>query len=1800
MSFTLFVSSDNISNGVSLANFQTEDDPPTIMTTQVRLPVLTNTGKDMRFKLHLQKCFMDCVWRDSTDPSEKLTANSGTSVSDKIYITFWAGDTTYKKRLLEQRDRSESGLSMYDVVLHRAYSDIGEFSCFSYYTKEEAFDSNSWFENQYTNHHVDYGRPGKFIGYVDPLALKTLYQIPYVTVEMVNNRTDRFTSPFWYKKFLTGVSLYLPSLGRYDIVENNTVYREYYKRVSRVTPTTTGGVYHPVALYTLRQPFHPDVYTGSSSMRQVSAPPRACVNLTGLPGIEMVMQQVGFRSDNASILCQYALPTSTRRFEAFDDHPVYARSDFDSYLVSVADNKVWTSMEPGVTSAGNDAMLPFPNGAWRGEPISRFPWEDVLPDVARPFLDTGHIGDIPSGTILPVHEYLYMPSGAWTDSTDARIGERSLQVDFGVERYVNKLQVIFPKSEERWQPVALNATVQRTWLGSSSESYQDVYPAYWHQGFQGKYPFGGNDGNTMRYLHTHTQDAQVNGISGAMQLGQHTFELKSSYQLGGDSDAQQPVGLYNLPIRVDAPTYVDEVTCEVSFNDAQSFATSPSAVNPALDAKRYEFGPFYQGVSYSWLRQLQTLEDTYGDAEAANLRSLFPVALTRPGTSVDWSGRELPRGYMFSKLDPWLLTQAAEDVLGGKLYRYSDTSYQYRFVFPWHGVEDGVFQYTSSEGDALLAFDSDRSTYWEVDGYNLGAEGQKANGDTDAVTMTVHNVDYRGAWIQVRLPLPIRLERLVMQPVISRSEATPEIHLVSSIDGSEDLQASLSVEASEARFTFVTPKVFDFTTSNGAYTGNSTMPFGGPTGEWFISRFDSPRRFDGMTLSTSNMKQVVQTLLVQSAMPLPYIVQMETSPGLTSTLQAQKPDHFTWRLQSSQYTRAGVYGGSSSLYDTNGTKYDGGVIMVSLANFRIVPWKIVLQPQTSNSGAPMRVHLLRSIDEKMTFSLWRTVSWPVSISIDDFQDIDSLCIVLEGEQREITIDYGSGMDLNAIDPDGKVQFNIISGLYTTVQALIDTLNTQWADRMMWSYDTNRITVTLQSGWQLTDCPAVRMLGFRTFPVTGEGIRADEAVTDTFIQISETQTMLFCNDDMSIAPFQIQIPAGRTYMGVMSIFDEVSRQVTDAQAVEQVRVTLFNDLRIVVVLPEGWYVPDGNLARLLGFTSFPLRNVTVAPTYPLFTGTEFVPMDVLFDLIVTWNRWELHHTSLDNWYTDTVYFKWLTSLCPNERSVWGVTAQSLKRHFWIESPYNTLALYDTELGRMIRATLPQKPYAIMELFNEAVTDALNEAVGDDSASYVFEAFIDVAQVGYAYIGTIESQVYGLSGELISRPRRFYLIRTELSDALGFTTYGVPGTSFRSNNTRAMLRTGSERGNITVQLHDYSEEARNPATFVVLGSNDGESWTYQYAVDELSRWMSTAEHATMNMNGETIVIPRIHGGGTFPNRAYQYFRIILLTGFTAGKIRIAGLKFYAMDYQTTSHTAIARIPYTSISQRDDVYLTSLNWLLQTFRLYQIYRGAPMLDYIVKEDYFFAPSTDQYDTTSSFSLSSTGIQDQTFETYRPAYSSVAQKMVRPLLAQGRYAGIAVAYEQKNRGYTAILQGYRDASGDYDHKCFSWRLCHQLYDYVSTGGAVINTLPGSVSAAFDKRFRSGLLTGVRLTNLGTKYASTDSPATMGDDTEFLLTGTGNQLLMDRARQQVDWEQEDEEDMVLVESPTLPRTPGVATLKVDFVDSDDVVSSTVASTKTPLFRKANFTLAFQEETSRPIAPTPASVNRESLAVRKR
>jgi hypothetical protein len=387
-------------------------------------------------------------------------------------------------------------------------------------------------------------------------------------------------------------------------------------------------------------------------------------------------------------------------------------------------------------------------------------------------------------------------------------------------------------------------------------------------------------------------------------------------------------------------------------------------------------------------------------------------------------------------------------------------------------------------------------------------------------------------------------------------------------------------------------------------------------------------------------------------------------------------------------------------------------------------------------------------------------------------------------------------------------------------------------------------------------------------------------------------------------------------------------------------------------------------------------------------------------------------------------------------------------------------------------------------------------------------------------------------------------------------------------------------LTFSIQDDS--IRNPTGLKLLGSSDASTWNL-CATYTNSGWNTNAT--------ETIV---------FTDTAdYSYYRMVV-SQTTKYHFTLAGVKLQAYDYDTTNLSSFPHT-YTSSATKDAAYVNMYEWMLEHFQMYTIDSSLnPCDDYIVKEEYYFAPYYDQTDTKSFYQTPTTTSINDAFALYRPKYSSTPQKMINERFAQGRYAGFSVTYESRNRGATdyLVITGNRSTLCDRDHKLFSWRPCHQLYDFTTTGGTVTNKVTNSdvveeTTATINKRFECGVLTGIGVTDAGSGYTNSNLSSScvhMGNGCENILTGVGNKQIWQKALSAVNAAGNvvaGNIGGVYYTSPDLPFTVSSNTLvdanpvfSVVMANSTSVSYEEIGSTKTTLKRSADFMLNFVLDTS--------------------
>jgi hypothetical protein len=566
----LFISSQDIDDtDTAKTKFESNDPPPTIMTVRVDLSKFNLNVESTNLGIFMTRYFFDCIWRDSLLPSDNINSNSGMSTSKKIYLTFYIGTTN--QRLIKPQTNLIGKIDA-DYVIIRNGLLISENASYPYST---VFSTNtdSYFENQFTSQQEYFGESGIFIGYADKNGLRALKEQQVITVKMVTERTDNYNSPFWYSKFLQGVSIWNESNKIWEIDEPNSERQTFYNKVSIITTSQIGGPYMPLSLYTLEKPILNSVasFIIKNNLSNVKAKISGRTDILKGDNVKLWISQIGLK--NSTTLNDISINT---RVLAKDDSTSYSVDLFDyniqglvtEEIISIQKGKDIFTESDNISrhyTLGSDSCrnIPFyfPNGEWKGEEISTtsghlFPFEKDLDDVVKKIINEEEdYDDSYSNIIIKEDNYLFMDSGSkWEqfgDDSNITLGERSLQFDFGNECYVNMIQLIFPKSKEDHQPYEINASLNKTFDGSS-KSYVSVRNPLYFSGYQHTKPSGSKSntdyGKGYKYLNTHTQT--TNSLYGCnMPLYNVT-----NRSLSGTTDFS------NININIEDPSYIQDYT----------------------------------------------------------------------------------------------------------------------------------------------------------------------------------------------------------------------------------------------------------------------------------------------------------------------------------------------------------------------------------------------------------------------------------------------------------------------------------------------------------------------------------------------------------------------------------------------------------------------------------------------------------------------------------------------------------------------------------------------------------------------------------------------------------------------------------------------------------------------------------------------------------------------------------------------------------------------------------------------------------------------------------------------------------------------------------------------------------------------------------------------------------------------------------------------------------------------------------------------------------------------------------------
>lgn len=1718
----LYLSSDSIVESMR-ETFEFMDPPPTRMTVRVRLPTmeLTRARLNLQYRICLSSLFLNCVWRDADDPSDKLTANAGTSVSNQIFVTFYAGAGT-TQRLLQQSDKLPSGLA-YDYVIRRTQNNIGEFANFMYYTNVDAFDSALWFENQFTHHFEEHGLPGEFIGMLDPAALNRIQREEFITVTMVNNRTDSFVSPFWYNKFLTGVSLYLPARGQYDIVPSSTIYREYYRKIKNVSVSNElAGVYYPQSFYTLDQPLHPLIYTGTGTISSMTASPEGCVVLP----TTLHLQQIGIDGNLADLA---SLPLS--RVE-----DTMARSDETTYSYAVPSQ--------GIRQEDLPSHL-FPNGAWRGTSLppdttsktgyeSPFPWERRLTQEQLQLIDG--TGTLPTTLqVLPTNNYLFLPSG--DDSLG--IGERSVQYDLGSSRFVNKLQIVFPKSQERWQPTALNATLQRAWLTTLADSFEDQFPAYWFRGYQHKYPYATIDGGTIRYIHTLSQDRQVSGDGGVMRLGTHTFRVSSTYAIPGYVNATLPDSVLDLPSVVPLPDYTDTDTFRVG--SAQTFQDWPNDVNPAYDFERYEYGPFLQQPTISWMKRLE-----YRNVDSALAAVHFPIAIARKDWTCEWQENEKPLDFFFNDFRTWQRTFAARRVLGGMLYHIGDTAYEFLPAVPPYRPRSTFGMTTSSSlTPAAYAFDHDFSTIWM--GYT--ATNQRT---------TIGDSVLNGDWIQLECPTPVRIHRIDLEPSLTFPSRDVTIqsslHDTETIVGEQGRITVVSRTDPAARIVF-DPSTFELTFTSHAtfvpgenssmtntvsdvadweetrHVGRPELPSDAHVAEYvWLQLPEGFEKVSGLSFHVTNTCEAPERFLVAArsmSMPVAYWQALALSNYTTP---------YTWE----SYQKVDKW------FDTNLAEFQATGLLVTVYS----------TPLYLEVFAPR--HTLSVTDKVLgrTFTIQvpqkrYVTSTALAQTIQNEFTSEDVTFIVTASGSVFTITTTSTLFDGSTGPHdivmhdtllarglGFTEFDVTRTVFVSQpHTLFPTSpgRTSFTLRLYQPCTTNPTGYTLLGSpdgveWtQLYNTMNDRWAS--TAPSIVDGINAELAYS--FYRLVVTQSLDSTMYDL----------------GLYTIHDGANELRIDGQS---------------LVIPQGTY--SGTELAALCTTEFLTcmfhngQLVFTTQTPSLFESTPLA-VDIGLPLEITWPTQISQNATVfvppyrASKSSDGEYIVSMNDIfrVPSFEKIWSLDAPIRDAiAIWNTGTGGTVvtmnrgplgtdvwSVYDWDTRQVLKTTsVPRLNFQFFDLYPVSATTFVLWARSTSGQALLVRIDTSGEDVTLTTIATPLDSTwrYASSGDILNGTFYFvakknsdsqnYLIRIALDGSESFTYSETVGTSSESRwvGSETVMDVAITNSNIyfltntipwdSADFHDTRffegslprETVWDTSTLTIRGirpnvlSIDYCILPYtqsQFYLFELVEPNVSIQLVQTDLTRVTSATPTtLHTSSTLVN-----------IGLTTQRCSLANIVLYCTDYDNTAYNAAIDVDYTSISQRDMTYASIHEWLLDKYNLYQIGSDQPLLDYIVKEEYYFAPTFDQNDTQSYFDSSQTGVTDTVqFTTYRPQSTALQQKMVQPRFAQGRYVGIAPAFGSVNRGFTTMYQNTRSTIYDRMHRCYSWRLCHQLFSYTSDGASVSNIIDttsteAAIPATLTKTIAYGMLTDVTIVQSGKRYTSiTPSRVSLGSETEFKL----------------------------------------------------------------------------------------------------
>jgi hypothetical protein len=786
-STTLVLSSADISPYDANEAFASGESPPLGMKLRVDTEFL-NLSKDSfnnTLHVHLSKYVLDCVWRDALNPEQDLTSNAGTSISRRIKVFLYAGDPTVSTvRLLEDSVYRDASGEFPDFFIYRDQNYVNE-KAHNINDTNKGMSVDLYFENQFTQQAETIVDPGVYLGKISAQAVSALKATSQITIQWKTDRTDYPPSPFWYRKFLLGSSVWDPVLKKFVIVDPNNALtkqtKEYYQKLGSIAVGGKGGPYFPLTLYTLENPINLSVapFINDSNMLHVTDPPNGEVCPLNSEQVSMSLSQVALTgSTDLTAMDTSALPPLAPSDETGFRVPLYnvaSQTVTTAFPIYQEGDSSWPSRYSVADTSGNvRSSITFPNGAWRGSALpsvptrmagwkSPYPWEQSLTPDQLNIVNGVTVMD-PSSVayryqIVSVLDHLFMdPGTAWTDHNGTTtIGERSLQFDLGTNRnfFINKFQLLFPRSQESHQPYRLLASMQKAYRSGVENVVANVDKAFWMGGIQFNRPSGSKTlPENYRYLNTHSQSG---------------LDLHSSYSTlwGVDNRASGTGTSFVSP----SDTKITQLTANNYASSAESrgrtnvvkpslphvsqwYSKSPNQVNPALDFQRQEFGPFTRGATLAEIQDnmlckawvnIATDEARAGAIETSTTRyhfwDLVDYALSPDGTSAmqtSWySKTTLPlwQAQMIAP-DSWL--SVTSSLTGGRLAAASGN------VLQGNVAAGNIYMYASASNSFTKASLSSRN--WRS--IALSTSGNTLMGAATMYPLS-RSEDYGATWSNV-------------------------------------------------------------------------------------------------------------------------------------------------------------------------------------------------------------------------------------------------------------------------------------------------------------------------------------------------------------------------------------------------------------------------------------------------------------------------------------------------------------------------------------------------------------------------------------------------------------------------------------------------------------------------------------------------------------------------------------------------------------------------------------------------------------------------------------------------------------------------------------------------------------------------------------------------------------------------------------------------------------------------------------------------------------------------------------------